>query len=81
MKFDDALFAISPDVADLYDAAAEEDRRYDEWRQRQDDEREMRLEDALDACLKAGVAVEHLKVLAFECSATHWALKNSLRKE
>lgn len=66
-------------VDGLYDAAAEEDRRYDEWRQREDDEREMILEAALTEALDKGVSVESLRVLARECGAVSWALKNSLR--
>lgn len=68
------------EVAGLFDAA-DEDRAYDEWRQAKDDEREMRLEEALDACLIAGVDREHLKTLVFETGATHWGLKQSLTVE
>ena len=68
-------------VADLYDAANDEDRRYDEWRQEQDDEREQRLHDALEACRTAGVPDEHLKTLAFETGATRWALEVSIKRE
>lgn len=67
------------EVSELFDYADKEDRDYDDWRQRRDDEREMRLEEALDAAKNAGVEVEHLKVLAFETGATHWALTNSLK--
>jgi hypothetical protein len=66
-------------VAQLFDNAELEDSRHDDWRQRQDDEREFRLNEALDAAKVAGVEAEHLKVLAFETGATHWALKNSLK--
>jgi hypothetical protein len=79
MKFEDALHLVAPDVANLYDAAEQEDRKYDDWRQQQDDERELRLNEALDAAKEAGVETEHLRVLAFETGATHWALKNSLK--
>ena len=65
------------ELGDLYDAA--EDRCYEDWRQRQDDEREERLEAALTAALEAGVDREHLKVLAFETGAVSWALKQSLK--
>lgn len=63
----------------LFDVAEDEDSAYDDWRQRQDDEREMRLEEALNAAKAAGVSTEHLRVLAFETGATHWALTNSLK--
>ena len=63
----------------IYDAAEREDRLYDDSRQQQDDEREERLENALTAALEAGVAREHLKVLAFETGAVSWALKQSLK--
>ena len=69
------------DLADLYDAAADEDRRYDEWRQERDDEREQRLNDALEACRKAGVSDEHLKVLVFETGSVRWALEESIKRE
>jgi hypothetical protein len=78
-RFDEALAAISPDVAALYDSAEQEDRKHDDWRQQQDDERELRLNEALDAAKEAGVETEHLRTLAFETGATHWALKNSLK--
>jgi hypothetical protein len=78
-RFNEALAAISPDVAALYDRAEQEDRKHDDWRQMQDDERELRLNEALDAAKEAGVETEHLRVLAFETGATHWALKNSLK--
>ena len=79
MNFKDAVSLLSPSVGDMYDAAEDEDRRYDDWRQRRDDEREMRLEEALTAALEAGVDREHLKVLAFETGAVHWALVHSLK--
>ena len=79
MNFKDAVSLLSPTVGDMYDAAEDEDRRYDEYRQRRDDEREERLENALTAALEAGVDREHLKVLAFETGATHWALVHSLK--
>ena len=66
------------DRAGLLDLA-DEDRRYDDWLQQEDDEREMMLEDALNACLEAGVDREHLKTLARECGALRWALSKSLR--
>ena len=77
MNFKDAVSLLSPTVGDMYDAA--EDIAYDEYRQRRDDEREMRLEEALTAALEAGVDREHLKVLAFETGACAWALKQSLK--
>ena len=77
MNFKDAVSLLSPTVGDMYDAA--EDIAYDEYRQRRDDEREMRLEEALTAALEAGVDREHLKVLAFETGAVSWALKQSLK--
>jgi hypothetical protein len=79
--FTDHLRYISPELGELYDWASEEDRKYDEWRQRQDEEREMILEDALNACRDAGVDVEHLKTLARETGATSWALKHSLKEK
>ena len=79
MNFKDAVSLLSPSLGDMYDAAEDEDRRYEEWRQRRDDEREMRLEEALTAALEAGVDREHLKVLAFETGAVSWALKQSLK--
>ena len=81
MNFKDAVSLLSPTVGDMYDAAddAAEDIAYDEYRQRRDDEREMRLEEALTAALEAGVDREHLKVLAFETGAVSWALKQSLK--
>lgn len=42
-------------------------------------EREQMTEAALDACLKAGVEVEHLRTLARETGAVSWALRNSLK--
>ena len=66
-------------VGSVFDHFDRQDEAYDDWRQRQDDEREMRLEEALDAAKNAGVDVEHLKVLAFETGATRWALQNSLK--
>ena len=44
-----------------------------------ENEREQMTEAALDACLKAGVEVEHLRTLARECGALRWSLKNSLK--
>jgi hypothetical protein len=79
--FADHLRYISPELGELYDWASEEDTKYDEWRQRQDDEREMILEDALTACLNAGVDREHLKTLARETGAQSWALRNSLKEK
>lgn len=81
MKFEDALHLLAPDVANLYDRADEIDEcaAAKDWRQMQDDERERRLEEALDAAKEAGVETEHLRTLAFETGATHWALKNSLK--
>ena len=76
MNFKDAVSLLSPTMGDLYDAA---DDAYDDWRQRRDDEREMRLEEALTAALEAGVDREHLKVLAFETGAVSWAMKQSLK--
>lgn len=68
---------------ELFDRADEmevdECRLAHEWRQQQDDEREMRLEDALNECLARGVSTESLKILCFESGATHWALVNSLK--
>ena len=68
-------------VGRMFDAADEIDEcaAAKDWRQQKDDEREMRLNEALDAAKEAGVEVEHLKVLAFEAGATHWALTNSLK--
>jgi hypothetical protein len=66
---------------ELFDQADEIDPfdAHREWQQRLQDEREIRLENALTACKDAGVELEHLRVLAFEAGATHWALKNSLK--
>ena len=44
-----------------------------------ENERELMTEAALDACLKAGVADEHLRTLARETGCVRWALKNSLK--
>ena len=79
--FADALRQVSPEMGELWDKADRADELYDDDRQRQDDEREEMLEAALTECLKAGVSVESLRTLARETGATHWALKNSLRKE
>jgi hypothetical protein len=65
--FTEHLRYISPELGELCDWAA--------------DEREMILEDALNACLNAGVDREHLKTLARETGATHWALKHSLKEK
>ena len=64
-----------------YDAANEIDEcaASKDWRQQQDDERERRLNEALDAAKEAGVDIDHLKVLAFETGATKWALQESLK--
>ena len=67
------------DRADTFDNR--EDEAYDNWRQRQDDEREMRLEEALNECKARGVSTESLRVLGFETGAVAWSLRNSLRKE
>lgn len=85
--FTDSLRAISGDLGELYDQADElrEGDEVDEcalakdWRQQQDDEREMRLEEALNECKARGVSTESLKVLAFETGALHWSLANSLK--
>jgi hypothetical protein len=71
------------DLGNLYDAGAEEDRRYDDWRQQQvDDEwREQEIEEALNEALQKGVSPEHLKVLAREAGCVRWALEKSLRSE
>lgn len=67
-------------VATLYDGADEMDLA--RWHQIDlENEREQMTEAALDACLKAGVGVEHLRTLARETGCVSWALKNSLRKE
>lgn len=65
------------DTAD--DQGAREDRAYDDWRQRTDDEREEILEGALDECLQKGVSREALKTLARETGAVRWALEKSLK--
>lgn len=60
---------------------ADEDRRYDEWRQEQDEEREARLFAALDALVKGGISKEHIRTLAFEAGAVRWALEASIKRE
>jgi hypothetical protein len=68
------------DLGNLYDAGAEEDRAYDDWRQRQlDDEREQMLEEALNEAMQKGVCRESLITLARESGATFWALQQSLK--
>jgi hypothetical protein len=68
------------DRAQIYDDLdSRADRAYDDWRQAQDDEREMMLEEALNECKALGVSVKHLRTLARETGATHWAIVNSLK--
>ena len=63
----------------LYDQADEMDLA--RWHQIDlENEREQITEAALDACLKAGVDVEHLRTLARETGATRWALEHSLKR-
>lgn len=71
------------EVAGLYDSADEVDEcaAWEDYRLRLEEEREARLEEALDACLKAGVTEEHLRVLVFETGAVSWGMKQSLRVE
>ncbi|HEU4344785.1 MAG TPA: hypothetical protein VFU31_24820 [Candidatus Binatia bacterium] len=59
--------------AQLYDAADEE---YEHQIQL---EREHALCDALDECVRMGVGVRHLRVLARECGACTWAMRQSLK--
>lgn len=67
----------------LFDSADEIDEcaAAKDWRQQQDDEREMRLEEALAEAKAKGVSTESLRVLCFETGALRWSLANSLRKE
>lgn len=65
----------------IYDQTDKEDRQYDDYRQQEDDEREQLIYDALDACEKAGVDLEHLKTLVRETGSrwTRWAYRKSLK--
>lgn len=71
------------DNAELFDRADtfdnREDEAYDNWRQRELDEREQRLEEALTEAKEKGVSVESLRVLCFETGALRWSLKESLK--
>jgi hypothetical protein len=67
------------DRGSVYDQAddwANDDQRYEEAQQW---ERERETYDALEACVKAGVSKEHLKVLARETGMTTFALQQSLK--
>jgi hypothetical protein len=59
----------------------QEDEKFDDARQRLDEEREMMINAALDDDRDKGVTEEHLRTLARECGATLWALHNSFPKE
>lgn len=66
------------DREEIFDQADEMDLA--RWHQIDlENEREQMTEAALDACLKAGVEVEHLRTLARETGALRWSLKNSLK--
>ncbi len=63
------------DFGKLWDQAdGEEDRAYEEWRQK-DLEREQESEEALEECKSRGVSRKSLMVLARETGLTGWALK------
>jgi hypothetical protein len=66
------------DRQEIFDQADEMDLA--RWHQIDlENEREQMTEAALDACLKAGVADEHLRTLARETGCVRWALQNSLK--
>jgi hypothetical protein len=66
------------DRTEIFDQADEMDLA--RWHQIDlENEREQMTEAALDACLKAGVADEHLRTLARETGCVRWALQNSLK--
>lgn len=74
----EALEKMNEELGNTYDAADRaSDDQYDDWRQ-SELEREQQSEEALEACLKAGVETKYLVWLAREVGCTRWALQKSL---
>ena len=65
------------DPASIFDLADDQERAQAEITHQREEE----LCDALDACVRAGVAKMHLRTLARETGACTWAMKNSLKGE
>ena len=74
-KMERFVMEMRDKIGHVFDLA-DEDRQYEDQMQL---EREQETYDALEACVKAGVSKEHLKVLARETGMTTWALQQSLK--